>query len=92
MSTGNIFGGNMLTGLVGDVKIVPDLISHFIDEKTMIALFHNCLRLDIADNNVKAEICSRILGNTFSEIGTGTNRIAFLHNGVVVKVALDRRG
>lgn len=88
----NIFGGNMLTGMVGDVKIVPNLIDYFIDEKTMIALFYNCLRLDIADNNVKAEICAEILGTGFSEIGTGTNRIAFLHNGVVVKVALDRRG
>ena len=58
----------------------------------MKALYHDCLRLDIGDNNVKAEICSAILGTGFSEIGTGTNRIAFLHNGVVVKVALDRRG
>ena len=60
--------------------------------KTMVALFYNCMRLDIADNNMKAELCASILGNEFSEIGTGTNRIAFLHNGVVVKVALDRRG
>ena len=88
----NMIGGNMLTGMVGDVKVVPNLISYFIDKKTMIALFHNCMRLDIADNNVKAELCASILGNEFSEIGTGTNRIAFLHNGVVVKVALDRRG
>ena len=84
--------GNMLTGIVGDVTVVPNLISHFIDEKTMLALYYNCLRWDIADNNDKAEVCSAILGSTFSEIGTGTNRIAFLHNGVVVKVALDRRG
>lgn len=82
----------MLTGLVGDVKIVPNLISHFIDITTMKALYKNCLRPDIPDNNVKAEICSQILGPQFSEIGTGTNRIAYLHNGVVVKVALDRRG
>lgn len=88
----NILGGNMLTGLVGDVKIVPNLLEYFIDEKMMRALFYNCLRLDIPDNNVKAEIISEMLGPTFSEIGTGTNRIAFLHNGVVVKVALDRRG
>ena len=89
---GNIFGGSMLTGMVGDVKIVPNLISHFIDRTTMKALFENCLRFDIADNNMKAEICSQILGPSFDELGTGTNRIAFLHNGVVVKVALDRRG
>lgn len=88
----NIFGGNMLTGIVGDVRIVPNVISDFIDPHTMMALFHNCLRVDIADNNDKAEICAEILGNEFSEIGTGTNRISFLHNGVVVKVALDRRG
>ena len=89
---GQFVGGNMLTGMVGDVKVVPNLISYFIDKKTMIALFYNCMRLDIADNNVKAELCASILGSEFSEIGTGTNRIAFLHNGVVVKVALDRRG
>ena len=88
----NIFGGNMLTGMVGDVKIVPNLINYFISKEVMVALFYNCLRLDIPDNNVKAEICAGILGPGFSEIGTGTNRIAFLHNGVVVKVALDRRG
>jgi hypothetical protein len=41
---------------------------------------------------MKAKLCSEILGNEFDEVGTGTNRIAFLHNGVVVKVALDRRG
>ncbi len=88
----DIFGGNMLTGLVGDVKIVPNLLNEFIDPVKMKALYYNCLRLDIPDNNVKAEICAAILGNEFAEIGTGTNRIAFLHNGVVVKVALDRRG
>ena len=88
----NIFNGNMLTGMVGDVKVVPNILSYFIDNTTMKALFYNCMRLDIADNNIKAELCAEILGNTFSEIGTGTNRIAFLHNGVVVKVALDRRG
>lgn len=89
---GNIFGGNMLTGIVGDVKVVPNLINYFISATTMKALYYKCLRLDIPDNNVKAEICSEILGPQFAEIGTGTNRIAFLHNGVVVKVALDRRG
>ena len=55
---GNIFGGSMLTGMVGDVKIVPNLISHFIDRTTMKALFENCLRFDIADNNMKAEALS----------------------------------
>ena len=88
----NMIGGNMLTGIVGDVKVVPNLISYFFDEKTIISLYSNCMRPDIADNNTKAELCANILGSGFSEIGTGTNRIAFLHNGVVVKVALDRRG
>lgn len=88
----NMIGGNMLTGMVGDVKIVPNLTNYFINDKIMKALFYDCLRLDIPDNNVKAEICAEILGSDFSEIGTGTNRIALLHNGCVVKVALDRRG
>ena len=73
-------------------ELVPNLLRYFIDDITMKALFHNCLRIDIPDNNMKAEVCAEILGPSFSEIGTGTNRIAFLHNGVVVKVALDRRG
>ncbi len=88
----NFIGGNMLTGIVGDVKIVPNILSHFINKTTMKALYENCTRVDIADNNIKAELCAQILGHSFDEIGTGTNRIAFLHNGVVVKVALDRRG
>lgn len=87
MPTDNIF-----TGVSGDVKIVPNLIQYFFQPKTIMALFYTCLRIDIPDNNVKAEVVKKILGPDYEEIGTGTNRIALLHNGVIVKIALDRRG
>ena len=77
---------------MSDIQDVMNLISYFIDPKTMRAIMYNCLRIDIPDNNMKARIAARILDATFTEIGTGTNRIAFKHNGVVVKIALDRRG
>ena len=86
------FGATAFTGSIGEVKDVPNLIQYFISDEVMRALFYNCLRIDIPDNNMKAEVVKKILGPDFEEIGTGTNRIALLHNGVIVKVALDRRG
>lgn len=71
---------------------VNSLIEYFFDHKTMRALTYNALDYHIADNNEKAMVVREILGESYKELGTGTNRVAFLHNGVVVKVALDRRG
>ena len=68
------------------------LINAFFDEETLKMLYYHACRVDIADNNDKAEMIRDLLGATFIELGTGTNRIALLHNGVVVKIALDRRG
>ena len=79
-------------GSWGNDSAVTSLIEHFIPHNVMRALLYNCLRVDILDNNDKARIVAEILGPTFKEIGTGTNRIALLHNGMIVKVALDRRG
>ena len=87
-----MIAGNILAGMSDEVEQVDNLISYFIPPDKMKALMYNCLRVDIADNNDKARIVAEILGPDFNEIGTGTNRIAFKHNGVVVKVALDRRG
>ena len=87
-----LLGGNMLSNMDDEVEQVDNLINYFISPQKMKALMYNCLRVDIADNNDKAKIVALILGPEFIEIGTGTNRIAFKHNGVVVKVALDRRG
>ena len=76
-----------------DPHPVPDnLINFFLDEEMLMSLLGLCLDYRIRDNNQKAKISSKLLGPDYIELGTGTNRIAFLHNGVVVKVALDRRG
>lgn len=88
----DMFTGNMLTGMTGEALIVPNLINFLITPQKMKALYENCLRVDILDNNEKADIASKILGPEFDEIGTGTNRTALYKNGVVIKVALDRRG
>lgn len=88
----NIFDGNIFTGNVGEVKVVSSLIDYFFSHETLRALMHLCLRYDIPDNNLKADVVGEILGPTFERIGVGTNRIALLHHGVIVKVALDRRG
>lgn len=76
-----------------DPHPVPgNLINFFLDEEMLMSLLGLCLDYRIRDNNQKAKISSKLLGPDYIELGTGTNRIAFLHNGVVVKVALDRRG
>ena len=59
------------------------LINAFFDEETLKMLYYHACRVDIADNNDKAEMIRDLLGATFIELGTGTNRIALLHNGVV---------
>lgn len=68
------------------------LIKEFFSQDMIKMLYYHACRVEIADNNEKAEMVKELLGPDFTELGTGTNRIAFLHNGVVVKIALDRRG
>jgi len=84
--------GSLLSDMSDEVVQVDNLINYFITPQQMKALMYTCLRVDIPDNNDKARVVANILGTGFHEVGTGTNRIAFKHNGVVVKVALDRRG
>lgn len=78
-----------------------NLIRSTFPDPVLKWLFQLALRVDIADNNDKADMIRvmfaskefKDLGvNNFTELGTGTNRIAFLHNGLVYKIALDRRG
>lgn len=85
-------GASIFTGDTGSVKDVPNLIQYFFTDEMLKALLYTCLRIDIPDNNMKAEVVKKILGPEFEEIGTGTNRVALLHNGLIVKIALDRRG
>ena len=68
------------------------LINKFFPKETIKKLYYHATNVRFEDNNEKAEIIKYILGPEFEELGTGTNRIAFLHNGFVVKVALDYRG
>lgn len=65
--------------------------SIFTDEQ-LKALYYLAMSIDIEDNNDKAEMIRMIVPPEFDELGTGTNRIAFLYNNLVFKIALDRRG
>ena len=49
---------------------------------------------DYTKNNMKAEVISWVVRHSgdFEELGTGTNRIAFINGKYVYKIALDRRG
>jgi uncharacterized C2H2 Zn-finger protein len=74
-------------------KDLPDnIMNEFFNKNMLKTLAYHTLRVDIADNNDKAEMIKYLLGYKFDELGTGTNRIAFLHDGLVAKIALDRRG
>lgn len=46
----------------------------------------------INNNNEKADRICRAIGPGFKELGPGTNRIAFLKDGYVYKIALDELG
>ena len=86
----------------GDNK-VESLINQIFSKEQLKMLYYHACRVDIDDNNDKAEMISELLGPEFQELGTGTNRIAFLYNpapsrrfkggaGLVYEIALDRRG
>lgn len=69
------------------------LVDHFFTPEEMKAITILALRVDIADNNDKAEILMDILPKgKFQELGTGTNRMTLYRSGVAIKIALDRRG
>lgn len=74
-------------------ELPKNLIREIFSDDLLKTLMYHCLRVDIPDNNDKAEMIKKLLPkDKFDELGTGTNRIAFLHNGLVCKIALDRRG
>lgn len=79
------------------------LIRNIFSKDLLKVLYYHACRIDIEDNNEKAEMIAEILGPEFQELGTGTNRMAFLYTpnedrefrggaGLVYKIALDRRG
>jgi hypothetical protein len=80
-----------------------ELLSKIFSHDMIKMLVYHCCRVDIEDNNDKAVLLQELLGPEFIELGTGTNRMAFLYNpsderafkggaGLVYKFALDRRG
>lgn len=77
---------------IDEQKLPANLIREYFSDEVLRALMITCLRVDIADNNDKAEIIKMLMPKGFSEIGTGTNRITFLKDATVFKIALDRRG
>lgn len=79
------------------------LINKIFSKDLLKMLYYHACRIDIDDNNDKAEMIAELLGPEFQELGTGTNRIAFLYNpspsrefkggsGLVFEIGLDRRG
>ena len=72
---------------------IASKISKYIPKKDLAALYRRAMDYSIEDCNVAAKKISEIMTNLgFREIGCGTNRIAFLKDGYVYKVALDKRG
>ena len=70
-------------------------ITRDIPKNVIKFLFCLATSYDYTDNNEKAQIVSYVMrhcGTPFEEVGTGTNRIAFVYSNYVYKVALDRRG
>lgn len=79
------------------------LINQIFSKEMLKMLYYHACRIDIEDNNDKAELIQELIGTEFQELGTGTNRIAFLYTpnsertfrggaGLVFVFALDRRG
>ena len=82
---------------------VDSLINNIFSKELLKMLYYHACRVDIEDNNTKAEMIAELIGPEFQELGTGTNRIAFLYTpgperkfrggaGLVFEIALDRRG
>lgn len=79
------------------------LINNIFSKDLLKKLYYHACRIDIDDNNDKAEMVQELLGDEFQEIGTGTNRSSFLYTpsddrkfrggaGLIYEIALDRRG
>lgn len=84
---------NLIFGGEEEAKTLPpNLIREVFTQEQLILLTRHMLRVDIPDNNDKAEMVKMFVPSGFQELGTGTNRIAFLYNNLVYKIALDRRG
>ena len=67
-------------------------IRELFTNKQLILLYNIAVRTDIPDLNEKGKMIEYVIGPEFQLLGSGTNRIAFLHENYVYKFALDRRG
>lgn len=70
----------------------PSIIRHTFSDELLKKLYFHATRPDLYDNNQKAELILDLLGPSFEEVGTGTNRVGVLKNGIIYKIAIDRRG
>ncbi len=79
------------------------IINQVFPKELLKMLYYHACRVDLEDNNEKAELIRELLGPEFEELGTGTNRISLLYTpnderkfrggaGLVYVIALDRRG
>ena len=86
-----------------DIEESGSLINQIFSKALLKKLYYHACRVDIEDNNEKAEMISELIGPEFQELGTGTNRVAYLYTpgpdrkfrggaGLVFEIALDRRG
>lgn len=83
---------SLITTTDEEIQVPDNLIRTVFTDTQLKALYYLAMRIDIEDNNDKAEMIKMIVPSEFEELGTGTNRIAFLYNNLVYKIALDRRG
>ena len=63
-----------------DTTKPTNIIRQVFSDDQLKALYYLAMRIDIEDNNDKAEMIKMIVPPEFEELGTGTNRIAFLYN------------
>lgn len=86
-----------------DSDETQSLIENIFGADLVKKIYYHCCRIDIEDNNEKAELLQELLGPEFVELGTGTNRMAYIYNpspdreflggaNLVYSIALDRRG
>lgn len=93
----------LLPTAMDNTEETGSLITQIFNPELLKMLYYHACRVDIEDNNDKAEMIKELLGDEFQELGSGTNRIAFLYTpgpdrefrggaGLVYEIALDRRG
>ena len=74
-------------------EIKKSHITRLYSPELLKKLYFHALSIDIENNNEKVEWIKYLLGDDFSELGPGTNRLGMLGpDGYCHKIAMDRRG